>query len=78
MAFIDWLRRHHDEQIIVLIPVVRPDRLRDRFLHNHLDVVLSRALRARTDIVVARVPMPLQLRDGEGGPSHAAAGAKPD
>ncbi len=78
VAFIDRLRRHHDEQIIVLIPVVRPDRLRDRFLHNHLDVVLSRALRARTDIVVARVPMPLQLRDGKGGPSHPAAGAKPD
>ena len=59
VAFIDELRQHHDEQIIVLIPVVRPDRLRYRLLHNHLDVVLTTALRTRTDIVVARVVMPL-------------------
>ena len=59
VAFIDELRQHHDEQVIVLIPVVRPGRLRYRLLHNHLDVVLTTALRTRTDIVVARVVMPL-------------------
>src|ERR1019366_4893640 len=51
-----------DEQILVLIPVVRPDRLPYRLLHNHLDVVLTAALRTRTDMVVARVGMPLQAR----------------
>ena len=32
------------------------DRLRYRFLHNHVDLVLTRALRYRPD-VVARVPV---------------------
>jgi hypothetical protein len=27
VAFIDELRQQHDEQIVVLIPVVRPDHL---------------------------------------------------
>ncbi len=78
VAFTDKLRQDHDEQILVLIPVVRPDRLRDRLLHNHLDVVLAKALPTRTDIVVARVGMPLLPRDGESGPSQPTAGAKPD
>jgi hypothetical protein len=39
--------------------VVIPEHLRYRILHNQIDVVLSAALRARTDIVVARVSMPL-------------------
>lgn len=60
VAFIDdLLDRHRDEQVIVLIPVVVPDRLRYRLLHNHLDAVLSAELRGRDDIVVARVPLPL-------------------
>jgi amino acid transporter len=70
VAFIDELRQHRDEQILVLIPVVRPDRLRYRLLHHHLDVVLTTALRTRTDMVVARVGMPLQLRDDGTDPSH--------
>jgi hypothetical protein len=32
----------HDEQIVVLIPVVIPDQVRYRFLHNQIDLVLSR------------------------------------
>jgi hypothetical protein len=56
-TFVDRLRRQRDERIIVLIPVVLPDRLRYRFLHNHLDAVLTRALRDRPDVIVARVPM---------------------
>ena len=73
VAFIDELRQHRDEQILVLIPVVRPDRLRYRLLHHHLDVVLTTALRTRTDMVVARVGMPLQLRDDGTDPSHPLA-----
>ena len=57
VAFVDRLRRQRDERIIVLIPVVLPDRLRYSFLHNHLDTVLTRALRDRPDVIVARVPM---------------------
>jgi amino acid transporter len=60
-GFIDDLRASHpDEQIVVLIPVVIPDRLRYRLLHNQIDHVLSSALRARTDLIVARVTMPLE------------------
>jgi hypothetical protein len=39
---------------------VIPDHFRYRILHNQTDLVLSAALRTRTDVVVARVPMPLQ------------------
>ncbi len=61
VEFIDDVRRDHPgDQIVVLIPVVRPDHLRQRILHNQIDLVLSRTLRSRTDIVVARVTMPLE------------------
>jgi amino acid transporter len=76
VAFIDDLRQQHDEQILVLIPVVRPDRLRYRLLHNHLAAVLTTALRTRTDIVVARSVMPLQLRAGAARPGGLSAGTK--
>ncbi len=59
VAFIDEARRRSDQQIVVLIPVVVPTRVRYRLLHNQIDRVLSRALRDRTDLVVARVAMPL-------------------
>jgi hypothetical protein len=62
VAFIDKLRQQHDQQIIVLIPVVRPGHLRDRLLHNQIDLVLTRALRTRTDVIVTRVSIPLQPR----------------
>ena len=51
VAFIDRLREHHDKQVVVLIPVALPDRLRYEFLHNHFDLVLTAALRARPDVV---------------------------
>jgi len=61
VTFIDEIRREHrDDQIVVLIPVIRPDKIRYRLLHNQIDLVLSRALRSRDDIVVARVSMPLE------------------
>jgi len=55
--YIDDLRRVPDKQIVVLIPIVIPTKLRYSLLHNHLDVVLSRALRSQPDVVVARVGM---------------------
>lgn len=63
--FIDGLREHSDDQIVVLIPVVLPDQLRYRFLHNHFDLALSASLRARTDVVVARVTMPLSVIEAD-------------
>ncbi len=77
VAFIDELRQHHDEQILLLIPVPPPDRPRYRLLHNHLDVVLTKAPQTRTDMVVARVGIPLQVRDDGADPSHPVAGPKP-
>ncbi len=68
VEFIDEAREHHDRQIVVLIPVVIPEHLRYKLLHNQIDRVLSAALRARTDVVVARVAMPLQA------PSSVLAG----
>jgi amino acid transporter len=64
VAFIDQLCEHHDKQIIVLIPVILPGKLRYEFLHNHYDLVLSAALRGHPDVVCARVSMPLQPADG--------------
>ena len=60
--FIDKERSKHNEQIVVLIPVLMPVELRYRILHNQLDLVLSRELRKRTDVVVARVTMPLPTK----------------
>ena len=65
VAFIDQLCAHHDKQIVVLIPVVLPDRLRYEFLHNHYDLVLTAALRGHPDVVSARISMPLELADGD-------------
>ena len=65
VAFIDQLCEHHDKQIVVLIPVVLPDKLRYEFLHNHYDLVVSAALRGHPDVVCARISMPLELADGE-------------
>jgi hypothetical protein len=74
VAFVDQLRQQHREQVVVLIPVAVPDRLRYRALHNHFDLVLTAALRDRPDIITARVPMPLHLDDGPPGAHGQAAG----
>jgi len=61
VRFIDGTREENpDDQIVVLIPVIRPDQLRYRLLHNQIDIVLSQALRSREDVIVARVSVPLE------------------
>jgi amino acid transporter len=66
VGYIDEIRADHpDDQIVVLIPVIRPDKLRYRILHNQLDLVLSSALRGREDVVVARVSVPLEVSPTE-------------
>jgi hypothetical protein len=77
--FIDELRAAHpDDQLVVLIPTVRPDKFRYRLLHNQIDLVLSRALRGREDIVVARVSIPLDRDAHETEPHPAANQSDPD
>ena len=61
----------------MLIPVIRPDKLRYRILHNQLDLVLSSALRSRSDIVVARVTVPLEAPSSRPRPSPSPAEAEP-
>lgn len=59
LAFIDEELATRDGQIVVLIPVVVPTHVRYRLLHNHMEVLLSAALRTRTDVIVASVPVSL-------------------
>jgi amino acid transporter len=63
VKFIDEERASRPDQIVVLIPVVVPNRIRYRILHNQIDVVLSAALSSRTDLIVARVRMPLDVHN---------------
>jgi amino acid transporter len=60
LSYIDVTCQQHSEQVVVLIPMIMPPKLRYRLLHNHLDLVLSAALRSRPDVIVARVTMPLE------------------
>ena len=77
VAFIDELRAERpDDQLVVLIPVVRPEKLRYRILHNQIDLVLSSALRGRDDVVVARVTVPLE-RPGPEPEPEPKAGSEP-
>ena len=76
LAFLDELREQHTEQIMVLIPVAVPDRLRYRPLHNHFDLVLGAALRDRPDILTARVEMTLQVPTRRRGTGDTAPGGK--
>ncbi|MGO9856459.1 MAG: APC family permease [Acidimicrobiales bacterium] len=70
VAYIDEVRAEHPEyQIVVLIPVIRPDKWRYRLLHNQIDLVLSSALRSREDVVVARVSVPLEVAGSRAGGS---------
>jgi amino acid transporter len=78
VGFIDEVRAQHpDYQIVVLIPVIRPDKLRYRILHNQIDLVLSSALRSRSDVVVARVEVPLEppAPGSQGGSADPATDA---
>jgi amino acid transporter len=60
VRYIDDLCLQKDQQVVVLIPTLIPSRLRYRFLHNQLDLVLSVALLTHPEVIVARVTMPLE------------------
>ncbi len=59
VGLVDQLRAERVCQVVVLIPMVVPQRLRYRLLHNQIDLVLASRLHHRPDVVVARVPMPI-------------------
>jgi hypothetical protein len=60
LRLVDELREDEDRQLVVLIPVVIPDRIRYRLLHNQVDLLLASKLHDRPDVVVARVPFPIR------------------
>ena len=62
VGFIDELRKQLDHQIVVLIPVIVPDKARYRILHNQTDLLLTTALSNRTDLIVARAKYQLSTR----------------
>ncbi len=69
VRFVDELRANIKGcQVVVLIPVVIPERLRYRLLHNQVDLVLASQLRRREDVVVARVPMPIRASEDAAQP----------
>lgn len=72
LDYIDHLCRTRNEQVVVLIPVAIPEKLRDTVLHNHLDLILSSALANRPGVVVARVGMKIPT-----GESATAASRPP-
>jgi amino acid transporter len=75
LRMVDELRAPHDRQVVVLIPVLVPDRLRYRLLHNQVDFALATELRKRSDVVVARVPIVLHQADG--APQRDGTGDEP-
>jgi amino acid transporter len=67
IGLVDELRAQPDKQVVVLVPIVIPERLRYRVLHNQIDVALAAALHRRPDVVVARVPVPVRSPDATEG-----------
>jgi amino acid transporter len=60
LHYIGTLKPSASHRVVVLIPVVEPRHFWHRTLHNHLDLILSAALRRRRNVVVARLTLPLR------------------
>lgn len=60
LHYIDTLKPSASHRVVVLIPVVEPRHFWHRALHNHLDLILTAALRRRRNVVVARLTLPLR------------------
>ena len=60
LRYVRSLKPGPTRRVVLLIPVIEPRHFWHRALHNHLDLVLSAALRRRRNVVVARLTIPLQ------------------
>jgi amino acid transporter len=60
LRYINSLKPSAAHRVVVLIPVVLPRRFWHQALHNHLDLVLSAALRRRPHVLVVRLLLPLR------------------
>jgi amino acid transporter len=60
LHYIGTLKPSARHRVVVLIPVVEPRHFWHRALHNHLDLILTAALRRRRNVVVARLTLPLR------------------
>lgn len=67
--FIDSLHTTPHGCVVVLLPVVHPERRRYTLLHNHIDRVVTAALASRDDVVISQLPFPLRVE-------HALRGAR--
>ncbi len=61
--YIDHICATRKEEVVVLIPVAIPAKLRYTILHNHMDLVLSNALSNKPGVVVARIGMRIDVSD---------------
>ncbi|MHB1624561.1 MAG: APC family permease [Candidatus Dormibacteria bacterium] len=59
VRYIGSLRPSSRRRVVVLIPVMLPRHWWHAALHNHLDLVLSEALRRHRNVVVAKLVLPL-------------------
>jgi amino acid transporter len=60
LRYIGSLKPSAAHRVVVLIPVALPRHFWHQALHNHLDLVLSAALRRRRNVLVARLTVPLR------------------
>jgi hypothetical protein len=60
LRYIGSLKPSAAHRVVVLIPVVLPRHFWHQALHNHLDLVLTAALRRRRNVLVARMSVPLR------------------
>lgn len=64
----------------MLIPLAPEGHRRSQILHSHLELVLTAALRARPDVITARILMPLDVTDRvmeRPGRAHGLLGVVP-
>ena len=77
VGLVDELLERGDRQVVVLIPMLVPEKVRYRLLHNQVDLSLSSELRRRPDVVVARVPMRLRTSRKRGDRDEVIGPAQP-
>ena len=57
LRFVNSVEARSHDRVVVLIPEIVPQGLLHNFLHNQMGILMTAALRSRSDAVVAMVPM---------------------